>query len=1443
MVESDEPLAVSEDHRSDNDLERRLVADPQIVMAEQRPHDVVDKVQSVGDATLSDDTATKTINSQPFGDVEGGSKTTTPNIPHALPPTNHDTSTFPPEPPYLNGAIGTVEVNSTLPSSSGEVPSSDLDARSGLLSGQTESAVLEEDLSQPSAGEGSDNEALKQEVSDTNLMGGSDDKGHIRSNSVKKPTSFKAVSVTRNFLAKAATGSTPTSKPSGEKAMPPSAIGSGTPVQPMMRPRLIAKSGTGLRDAAPRKSSVSSGAGRGSGPDPGQVWNKNRPAQPQAPKQFTDEELKQQYGIHLATRLQADEAGKEAKWADIDDDDDDWAPETIEWNDGTKITLPHHEEQSVPAQFDLALAETPEAALRLDKPIEVQKANSPASQDNPSAESVKPMHASQVNGQVKGNGLVLKGAPEKPTLVAKPLVPTPVKSPWAPLPPVERAPVSVHTQQQHNQGQQLQSNSRFGQKDPHGFDSMPPPLSPTQEIAADDFSRSWRDTHAGSNRELFNSHSGRYEPVAENRRGSSKGDQHFRHPSVLQRPLPNDHRGVAEPSAAFQTNRSSAQDGPWGRRRTSSNVSGGSGNFARRMSMSKGQDTPAPGDGRLGPRQGSQHGVQSDISTSPRDISPSRVHPQSQAFNQARSYNQAPPPGSQQSWQARTSPTLNHNQVLPPLGTAATPHAAQDPPDETTEQTNQGPQAEDPVEVQKKIMREGREQAMKRRREQEEKEEADRRERIRLKMESMGLPPLDENRGKAPEKSAEKPADPLDSSTMPPAKTGLDTKTESLSPTSTADEVRQYGVMRVHQPETVKTQNVTSHRASSQGAHRRLSSPSNAAKPETRTSVKEPRAEDALGVPKEENQINVGAYDSTKHGPPSPQQKPWKNVPAGADTYTSWGTNNMTTHSTAGGNLWGPPSNDKALGNGTFDRLPSRPLSNLHKGVPAPGPGSIGPPSPSHPPSLTQSLSPPSATGAEKLGPRALASPTMGHATAHLLPSGPVSDTIRQPGRPTPPTLPVKAPEQQRSSALAAWRGLSAELERSETEERERAAAQRAARLKEEALSGVQTEVPQPAFKETWRQISVNRDGTGSRRVVGVAKPTPGQDVDDIKKLNIGSEQAPIGPPVIGTTSSYPHPVGNGRGSRFFPHISDKSQQQNRDTSRKTPGSDEFSSSPPPDSADHPAYYGDVSRPHVSLPAPKPVVKLPPALAEAGPPQVIEPVSRNEPSPLKSRSEQATGSWQDRINGLFNRQGRPNNMAVASGTRGALDNGTQYFVPATVSLPRKSNTSPISGHPKRNWLSGANGEVTTKTTEEALFEEREFGSLPPVRIPKYESKTPWQPVRVSPNARARPRYQKPAVVLSKESLVFRDKETPQGLVIEVRLPGNRLVKSFVQSRTAASPNNRTPTATSPHWKDKRRPTRPRDSSGSFTPTKSASNSQRQTGVPSGSWARRVSGTV
>ena len=65
---------------------------------------------------------------------------------------------------------------------------------------------------------GSDTETGKTTVLDASAKDISETKHHARSNSVKKPTTFKAVSVTKNFLAKA--NPTPVAKGNGDKGSP-----------------------------------------------------------------------------------------------------------------------------------------------------------------------------------------------------------------------------------------------------------------------------------------------------------------------------------------------------------------------------------------------------------------------------------------------------------------------------------------------------------------------------------------------------------------------------------------------------------------------------------------------------------------------------------------------------------------------------------------------------------------------------------------------------------------------------------------------------------------------------------------------------------------------------------------------------------------------------------------------------------------------------------------------------------------------------------------------------------------------------------------------------------------------------------------------------------------------------------------------------------------------
>ena len=121
---------------------------------------------------------------------------------------------------------------------------------------------------------GSDTEASKAETSKTT----GDEKGHLRTAStVKKFASFKPVSVNKTFLA--AKGSTPaTPSKLGDKGAAgsttaPTGLSSSSAAP---RPRLVAKSGSGLRDSAPKASTATNGGKGGAAPDANAVWNKNR---------------------------------------------------------------------------------------------------------------------------------------------------------------------------------------------------------------------------------------------------------------------------------------------------------------------------------------------------------------------------------------------------------------------------------------------------------------------------------------------------------------------------------------------------------------------------------------------------------------------------------------------------------------------------------------------------------------------------------------------------------------------------------------------------------------------------------------------------------------------------------------------------------------------------------------------------------------------------------------------------------------------------------------------------------------------------------------------------------------------------------------------------------------------------------------------------------------
>ena len=57
---------------------------------------------------------------------------------------------------------------------------------------------------------------------------------------------------------------------------PSTAANSGNPISQAPRPRLVAKSASGLQTSAPKLMNSLAKNGTGAGPDPNQVWNRNR---------------------------------------------------------------------------------------------------------------------------------------------------------------------------------------------------------------------------------------------------------------------------------------------------------------------------------------------------------------------------------------------------------------------------------------------------------------------------------------------------------------------------------------------------------------------------------------------------------------------------------------------------------------------------------------------------------------------------------------------------------------------------------------------------------------------------------------------------------------------------------------------------------------------------------------------------------------------------------------------------------------------------------------------------------------------------------------------------------------------------------------------------------------------------------------------------------------
>ena len=1085
--------------------------------------------------------------------------------------------------------------------------------------------------------------------------------------------------------------------------------------------------------------------------------------------------------------------------------------------------------------------------------------------------------------QPRSGGLVLKGPSEKPTLVAKPPSTNQVKSPWASLPPVEKlSPLPIHSATQP-------PSSRFAQRDLHGFDAMPPKPVHAKEIAADDFSRSSRETSNGIPKELFNSQSGRYEPVGETRRGSTtRKEQNFRAPSLLQRPTQSDSHGPAEPSAAFQTSRSGQQEAAsWGRRRTSSNVSGDSGNLGRRMSLGKGIEIPrVPSDIRQQRRE-SQY-EQSPLTAGfhstrqgQRDVSPVQSHGQSIT---SQSPTLAVSQAVSMSDSAMASPQQIHALPTGPLTPSS---AAVDNQQEV-------------VAAQKKLMREKREAAIKRKAEEEAKEEAERRERIRLKMEKLGL--VDDKKGK--KETAEEAATSKNVSKEPQEAKNVTPRSPPKPPVpNVSGAPQQYGLMKVHASHPVNGSTLTN------GIPEKKLN--DFTPPRSSDAVIEPI--DVTAAPSSALAVVSGTIAATpQHNEPSThsskevrsshspeqlpiepphvqptldsRQQPWKSAQHASNGYSTWNNNSgMTTHSVPGGNLWGPPANHRALGNGDFQSNVPRPQSRpppYQPHITSSPPQPIGTPrhlQQSRGPSGPQSFAKPlessfrstieesqtvpafpspdpsqAPTSAQTQG-RHNHQPTM--ASAEVMSQHPTMVTSTTHNTAHNTTHQIQVPIAQPKTGLSAWNSFSATVAKQDSEKNDKAYREQQARIAEEKRAGVKKEVQLPAFAETWRQVKTS-EVPGQRKVIAALtaqnQPQP------------GSHGQPVLGEISGETSSKPLPNLGPQAPQVRSRYQELFEQTQRAVSVPIHVNRSASvSPPPPDSGEHPAYAATSQRPLVNLPGskpkftgPRPTVKLPPPIVS---PQLQ--VSEPRVTASRSVSQPPTGasSWQDRINGLFDRKPSPEKKFAE----------VTYFssskVPLALEVPSISHSAAVALPPKDDVVNIAKTaevlQMPTKVVEEedALFEERDFGSVPTVCVPVMAPVHAWTPAGPPQSYRAR------FMVLSEQHTMSVLASTPglddtlrsNGLSITIRIGSMTAPKVKMMARPMGYGSSRSRNGNSSKSKTRHHQAKSRDSSAAYPPPKPAQNNSTRPPVQNGpnqqarpkgnngnlSWARRASGAV
>ncbi|KAK6421127.1 hypothetical protein LTR95_016851, partial [Oleoguttula sp. CCFEE 5521] len=284
---------------------------------------------------------------------------------------------------------------------------------------------------------------------------------------------------------------------------------------------------------------------------------------------------------------------------------------------------------------------------------------------------------------------------------------------------------------------------------------------------------------------------------------------------------------------------------------------------------------------------------------------------------------------------------------------------------------------------------------------------------------------------------------------------------------------------------------------------------------------------------------------------------------------------------------------------------------------------------------------------------------------------------------------------------------------------------QQYARAAEAAKATVAEASPPTVLKETFKQTSAPSRLGGKRGVDKVQHLV--HDAD-------GSRAVPAPPstqtqPAATSTASTTTLPASENTVRLPGAPAQQPVRAQRQAASLPPSSESKEQSPPPpEAAGHPVNAGDAKHPHVRLPRPAPVVKLPPA-----PPRTESAVAPPAAPPIRNTTDGRarplveSDAWKERFNVLFNRatiqtetppsppRTPPKAHAVAaaaviSSTRADLD--VARAANATVSLPQQSTK-------KFQFTVDNSSEVTSKPRIDDMFnEELGFGSRPRTRVPR-----------------------------------------------------------------------------------------------------------------------------